>query len=321
MSTYSQRVKEGRKQFLKLVLEQEKEILDIYEEAAKQIQYMLSKAKAGGLSSRYLSELDKSINQYLSELRNSLTSSIKDGIEASAQIASAVQLSYFDSISPREDILATFNKMFSQLPTSVLKQVIGGNYYADGKTLNNRIWDLTSKNAKDIDTLIKINVAKGVNARELAKQLDAYIDPNKRIEAKTIEAGMSKNISYQAQRLSRTSLTHAHNESYIQGAKMNPFCRGMKWNLSPSHYERQVKRWGRDICDEYARRDNYARGQGVYPADKYPVAHPNCLCYPTQENAPVERAREEIIGWLNGGSNAHLDRWVDDYGKDFGIDI
>lgn len=301
-------------------MEQEKELLSIYEEAAKQVAYKLSKANPGGLTARYLSELDKTINQYISELRNNLTETIKDGIEASSQIASAVQLGYLNSIAPREDILATFNKMFTQLPTSIVKQLINGSYYADGKTLSNRIWDLTSKNASDIDRLIKINVAKGVNARELAKQLEAYINPTKKIDAKTLEAGMSKDISYQAQRLARTSLTHAHNETYIQGSKMNPFCKGLKWNLSPSHYERQVEKWGQDICDEYATRDSYSRGQGVYPADKYPVAHPNCLCYPTQEIVPVEKAREEIIKWLNGGSNTLLDRWSDKYGDEFGIE-
>lgn len=320
MSNYHERVLEGRKQFLRLVIEQEKELLSIYEEVAKQVAYKLSKAKPAGLTVRYLSELDKIINEYIDELRSNVVETIKDGIEASSQIASAIQLSYFENIDPREDILATFNKMFNRLPTSIVKQLISGSYYADGKTLNNRIWDLTSKNSKDIDRLIKINVAKGVNARELAKQLDAYINPTKKIDAKTLEAGMNKNISYQAQRLSRTSLTHAHNETYIQGSKMNPFCRGLKWNLSPSHYERQVKKWGQDICDEYATRDSYSRGQGVYPADKYPVAHPNCLCYPTQENAPVERAREEIIKWLNGGSNTLLDQWSDKYGEEFGIE-
>ncbi|MDU6337087.1 MAG: hypothetical protein E6594_15035 [Clostridium sporogenes] len=321
MNEYQKRVLEGRLQFLKLVQKQEKELLNIYAEASKQISYKLSRTKPGGITARYLSELDKSITKYVLELRNNLSRSIKESIESSSQIASAVQLSYFDMIVPKEDIRSTFNKMFTQLPSNITKQLISGNYYSDGKTLDQRLWNITKKNSKDIDTLIKINIAKGANARELAKELDSYINPYKRIDSKTLEAGISKNISYQAQRLSRTCLTHANTETYIQGSKMNPFCRGLKWNLSPSHYERQVSRHGEDICDEYATQNNYELGVGIYPADKYPVAHPNCLCYPTQENIPVEKARDELITWVNGGNNPKLDKWLEDYGQEYGIAI
>ncbi|MCR1163716.1 hypothetical protein NE169_00070 [Clostridium botulinum] len=321
MNLYQQRILKGRKQFLRLLQDQEKKLLDIYEEASKQISYKLSKVRAGSLTARYLNELDKSINRYVLELRTNLSKSIKESIKASSQIASSVQLSYLDAIVPVQDIKSTFNKMFTQLPSNITKELISGNYYSDGKTLDQRLWNITNKNSRDIDTLIKINVAKDVNARELAKELDKYINPYKRIEAKTLETGMSKNVSYQAQRLSRTCLTHANTETYIQGSKMNPFNIGLKWNLSPSHYERQVARHGEDICDEYATQDNYDLGAGIYPVDKYPIAHPNCLCYPTQENISVEKARDELIAWANGESNPKLDKWLESYGQEYGIAI
>ncbi|HBJ2602295.1 TPA: hypothetical protein LA751_001574 [Clostridium botulinum] len=319
MNEYQRRVFEGRKQFLRLVQQQEKELLKIYEEASRQISYKLSKAKPGGINARYLNELDKSIDRYVLELRNNLSKSIKESIEASSQIASAVQLNYFDRIVPREDIKSTFNKMFTQLPSNITKQLISGNYYSDGKTLDQRLWNITKKNSKDIDTLIKINIAKGANARELAKELDKYVNPLKRTEAKTLETGMSKNISYQAQRLSRTALNHANIETHIQSSKMNPFCRGLKWNLSPSHSSRMKGKT--DECDTYAIQDIYELGSGIYPPDKYPIAHPNCLCYPTQENISVQKARDELIAWANGESNPKLDKWLDDYGQEYGIAI
>lgn len=313
MNEYQKRVIEGRKEFLKLTQRQEKELLKVYEEASRQVSHKLSKAKPGSLTSRYLNELNKSIDRYVLELKTNLSKSIKEGIEASSQIASAVQLSYLDAIVPTEDIKSTFNKMFTQLQTNITKQLISGKYYSDGLTLDQRLWNITKKNAKDIDTLIKINVSKGVNARELAKELDAYINPLKRITPKTLEAGMSKKISYNAQRLARTSLTHANTESYIQGAKMNPFCEGLKWNLSSSHYSRQVAKWGEDICDEYAGR--------VFKPEEYPIQHPNCLCYSTIETIPIEKARKELIEWVNGSSNKKLDNWLKNYGQEYGIAV
>lgn len=321
MNLYKQRILDGRKQFLRLVQKQDEELLRIYTEASKQVSYKLSKANAGSLTARYLSELDKSLRQYEAELTFNLSKSTKQGIEAASQIASAVQLSYFDMIDPRQDIKSTFIKMFTQLPTDITKQLISGNYYSDGKTLDQRLWNIANKNAADIDTLIKVNVASGANARELAKELDAYINPLSRIEPKTLEAGMSRKISYPSQRLARTSLTHANAESYIQGSKMNPFTTGLKWNLSPAHYERQVAKWGKDECDEYASQNDYKLGNGVYPPDKYPVAHPNCLCYPTTETVSIEDARNELIAWLNGENNDKLDKWLKDYGQEYGIAI
>ncbi|ENK0558494.1 hypothetical protein FDC49_10480 [Clostridium sporogenes] len=311
MNEYQKRVLEGRKQFLRLVQQQEKELLDIYEEASRQISYKLSKAKPGGITTRYLNELDKSIYRYTLELRTNLSKSIKESIEASSQIASAVQLNYFDMIVPREDIKSTFNKMFTQLSSNITKQLINGNYYSDGKTLDQRLWNITNKNARDIDTLIKVSTAKGVDARELAKKLDKYINPYKRIEAKTLETGISKKISYQAQRLARTSLTHASTETYIQGSKKNPFCKGLKWNLSPSHSSRMNGKT--DICDEYA-------GQ-VFKPNEVPIQHCNCLCFFTTETVPIEQARDELIAWLNGEGNSKLDKWYNEYGKEYGIAV
>lgn len=333
MNLYQQTVLEARKKFLKLNLQQDKEIFKIYEEAGLQIVERLSKAKAGGLTSRYLTELDKSINQYKRELSTKLSKSIKDGMEASSQIASAVQLSYLDNIAPSEDLKATFRKMFSQLDTDVVKTLISGNYYKDGKTLDNRIWNISKKNTDDINRIIKVNVANGANARDLAKQLDNYINPKNRISSKPIyitnekgklvklppPSGISNNISYQAQRLARTSLDHANTETYIQGSKKNPFCKGLKWNLSSSHYERQVKRHGPDICDKYAKENEYDLGPGVFPADKYPIAHCNCLCYCTTVMIDIEDARAELIAWVKGENNSKLDKWLKDYGEEFGL--
>lgn len=44
---------------------------------------------------------------------------------------------------------------------------------------------------------------------------------------------------------------HIANKTDRNNAKENVFCKGMRWNLSSSHYERQVKGWGgymRCIC-------------------------------------------------------------------------
>lgn len=91
--------------------------------------------------------------------------------------------------------------------------------YDDGKSLSDRIWEKSKKNCDDIKTLISSNIAKGANSRELAKKLDNYVNPTQMTKASTIVSGMDRNISYQAQRLARTSLTHIANETDRNNAK------------------------------------------------------------------------------------------------------
>ncbi|MCK3749715.1 hypothetical protein NWR24_19285, partial [Clostridioides difficile] len=195
--------------------------------------------------------------------------------------------------------------------TSVVEKLVTGNFYKDKRSLDSKIWGYSNKNRKDIDRLIKANVARGANAKTLAKSLDNYVNPVKKTEAKTLEVGMNKSISYQAQRLARTSITHAFVETSVQNAINNPMCIGLQWNLSSQHYIRQVKWRGEDECDEYAEQNRYGLGEGVFPPEKYPIPHPNCLCYPTQVIVPINEASKMMNDWVTGGDNDILDSWFD----------
>jgi hypothetical protein len=309
VSDYQKRVLAARKEFLNLNKKQEKELLQLYTELAQELSKEI-KSSSTSSSKKYLEDVNKMVEDYITALNVQLGKNIKANIETSSQIASSMDTSYFDSF--REYGLL-YQKNIIKASTGVVKKIIQGNYYADGKSLNQRLWNITSKNTKDIDTLIKINVARGANSKKLADQLERYINPAKRIEAKTLEVGMNTSISYQAQRLARTSITHAFSETCIENAKINPFCEGIKWNLSSSHYERQVRKYGPDICDEYAGK--------VFKPEDVPLQHPNCLCYFTQENIPIEDAVKELKAWSNGGDNPKLDKWLKVHGDKFGIAI
>lgn len=306
MNLYQQRVLEARKEFLKLNKKQEKELLKIYQELAKQLSSEITSCRTSS-GDKYLRELNEIVQANINKLNIKLSSTIKSNIETSSQIASSVDLTYYEAITDDVNIRAMFNSLVVSTSSNTVKKLIQGKYYADGKTLDQRIWNITKSNAKDIDTLIKVNVARGANARKLAQQLDRYINPAKRIEAKTLEVIMNKSISYQAQRLARTSITHVFSETTIENVKINPFNKGIKWNLSSSHYERQVKRDSPDICDEYAGR--------VFKPNEAPLQHPNCLCYFTEENENIDQAIKKLKSWTKGEKNLKLYRWLNEYNK------
>lgn len=300
MNLYQQRILEARKEFLKLNKRQEKELLRTYQELAKQLSGEIALCRTSS-GDKYLRELNEIVQANINKLNIKLSSTIKSNIETSSQIASSVDLAYYEAITDDVNLRTMFNSLVINTSANTVKKLIQGNYYADGKTLDQRIWNITKSNANDIDTLIKANVARGANARTLAESLERYINPAKRIDAKTLEVGMNKSISYQAQRLARTSITHSFAETTIENAKTNPFNKGIKWNLSSSHYERQVKRHGPDICDEYANR--------VFKLNEVPLQHPNCLCYFTEENEDINQVIKELKAWSKDEKNSKLDKW------------
>ncbi|ASN68275.1 putative head morphogenesis protein [uncultured Caudovirales phage] len=310
MHLYEKRIRRARKEFLDLNLKQERELLRIYQELAKQLSSEIASCRTSS-SEQYLREMEDLVQTYMNELNSKLNNVIKSNIKSSSQISSTTSLAYYESITDDVRLKTMFNKSVVNTSANTVKKLIQGKYYEDGKTLDQRIWNITRKNAKDIDTLIKVNVARGANARELAKQVDKYVHPLKRTDAKTIVSGMSSKVSYQAQRLARTSISHSFAETTIENSKNNPFNLGIKWNLSDSHYVRQVKRWGKDICDKHATQNDYKLGTGVFPLDRCPIQHPNCLCYLTEENLDIDEAIKELKEWTNGKVNTSLDEWYE----------
>ncbi|MCW6075482.1 exonuclease SbcC [Clostridium sporogenes] len=301
MNLYQQRVLDARRKFLKLNKAQEKELLTIYQKLAKELSSEIASCRTSS-SKQYLSGMEEIVQAYMNELNIKLSQTIKCNIQTSSQIASSTQLAYYESIGDDVKLRSMFNKSVINTSSNTVKKLVQGKYYEDGKTLDKRIWNVTKSNAKDIDTLIKVNVAKGANARNLAQQLERYINPTKRIEAKTLEVGMNKSLAYQAQRLARTSITHAFAETTIENAKKNPFNKGIKWNLSASHSARMHGKT--DECDDYDGK--------VFKPNEVPLQHPNCLCYFTEENEDINKVIKDLKAWNKGKSNPKLDKWYKD---------
>lgn len=300
MSAYEEAVLKARKKFANLNKTQEKELLKLYKELANQLSNEIASCRTTSQDA-YLRKLNEIVQVNINQLNGKLNSMIGANIETSSQIAGTAESVYYQSITKDATLMAIFKSMPINNSRKVVSKLIQGNYYKDGKTLDQRLWNITQKNKNDINTLIKVNVLKGANARELAKQVDKYVNPTKVLKAHELEDGMSKKIAYQAQRLARTSITHAFSETKIENAKNNPFNRGIKWNLSASHYARMHGKT--DVCDDYNGR--------VFKPDEVPLQHPNCLCYFTEENTDIDQALKELKAWTKGEKNPKLDKWYE----------
>ena len=161
-----------------------------------------------------------------------------------------------------------------------------------GYTLSTRIWRARREVRSQIDRVLREAIANGTDALEVADILEQYLDPalapvrnslgrlirNQKPVIVTRAPGRGGAGSASARRLARTEITRAMGQATIMAGQANPFCEGIRWNLSTSHKDQ-------DICDQHANADDYDLGRGVYPVESVPPypSHPHDLCTLSQE--------------------------------------
>lgn len=306
MNPYKKKVLEARKKILQLTIEQEKQINNIYAKSATRLIDEILELPDISRTRVHDIDIARLLNDYTKDLYKQLYPNIKDNIMKSSIIQRQVILDYVDQVAKDRKLSEIVKHNINSYSNTVVKNLVAGEYYKDGKTLSKRLWNLTSDNSNKIDEFIKMNIASGANARKLANDLELLINPNNRIVTNNFKAGFnSYKISYQAQRLARTSITHAATETQIQNAKKNPFSKGLRWNLSASHSARMHGKT--DICDDY-------NGQ-IFKPEETPLQHPNCLCYFTEEVADIDDAIVRINKWVEGNEDRELESWSTDFNK------
>jgi SPP1 gp7 family putative phage head morphogenesis protein len=305
---YLKLVQKSRENQQQLTLEQYKKIRKMYKDIASELKVKASKANKGSLTERWLKDYRESILSYISELNKNLKKEIESDMEKSVQNAVGVQLALFDTLNIRYGLGMdeTFKNMFSSVPEDVLNNLITGEFYKDGKGLDKRIWNNQIRTNRDIDYIIQKGIAEKKSAYELAQDLQVYVNPDakKSWEWKKVYPGSNKKIDYNAQRLARTSISHAYTLSMLKSCEKNPFVEEIQWHSVFSE--------GRTcpLCKE--------RDGKIYTIKECPVDHPNGMCYQT----PLVEESLEDIGtrlnkWVNGSSDPMLDDWYKKYGDYF----
>lgn len=320
MATYVELVKKARQMTLKLTLEQQAEIYNIYVSSINRLSRQAEKMGDKTLEARWTKDYIKQLEKEKERLNKELQEAIVGGMQQAANQAVLPDLALFKAAQARAgiDIGPHFTEMFSQPPTEALAAIIRGGLYSDRKGLSERIWNATSEAGDDIGSIIRRAIAEKRSAVELAHDLEQFIKPSAQRPwdwGNVYPNLRTKEVDYNAQRLARTSITHAHRESQHRSAAMNPFVDAIHWELSAEHYARQVARWGEDECDEYAEQDSYGLGVGNFPVDEVPLSHPQCLCYTYPViSRTLDQVADELSDWVDG-NNPELDKWFEELHK------
>ncbi len=316
-------VLKARKKTLKLTIKQQREVVKIYKGAIEELAETAEKAGDKSLTKRWATDYSKQLENVKDELEQQLDKNIRGNIEQAGKNAIEPDLELFRQAQRKAgiDLEDFFSEKFSRTMNTSLRSIIRGDLYRDGKGLSERIWNYTNEFGQDIDYIIKRATVEGKSSMELAKDIEAFVKPENRRPwswGKVYPNLRTKQVDYNAQRLARTSITHAHRESQYKSAERNPFVEAIHWELSDAHFERQVVRWGEDECDEYANQNWYNLGRGNFPIEEVPLSHPQCLCftYPVITKT-LDQIADELAVWVHGGQNKKLDDWYNEYGEYF----
>jgi len=187
---------------------------------------------------------------------------------------------------------------YSYVNEQVVKSITTGQVYDTGWSLSKRIWGNNEKQLQDIHKIIAIGTAQNKGSYDIAKDLERYVNPKARKDWNwsKVYPNTNKVIDYNAQRLARTLVSHAYQQSTQVAHNDNPFVTGYIWYSALIH--------GRtcEICTN--------RNEVVYSKNEVPLDHPNGLC----TIAPVlskslKEISSDVADWYNGNSNEELDTW------------
>lgn len=269
-----------------LTINQEKRIKNIYGQALKTVQKQLKDAQKPGSNKKsyqitYLKNLEVQLQESYKNISKQVLSEIKNNV---------LDVSKFvvgESNDLMNNLGINVKGAFSYIPKDVVNTITNGTIYTPKMKLSQRIWGCESATMKDIRYITAQGVALNKSTYEIAKDLEKYVDPaaKKDWAWSKVYPGTSKRVDYNAQRVARTTITHAYQQTVKEYTEQNPFSDGIEWLASGT--ERMC-----EICAE--------RNGKIYKPEDLPLDHPNGMCtmaihFP-KSLEDIAQERQEALG-------------------------
>ena len=283
----------AEQQRLQITQEQQEYIRNLYSQASEEIGKLAEKAPrtpSDVLRQQYLKNLQKQIDGELKGIERGLNGSIRSsmGETAKATIADAKTFLKGNGLP--------IKGAYSRVPSDIVRSVATGKLYAGNWSLSRALWLNTKETQKDIQSIIAKGIAENKSAYEIAKDLEKYVDPlaRKDWDWSKVYPGTRRVVDYNAQRLARTMVSHAYQQSFVRMTQKNPFVSKYKWEASNS--ERTC-----EICEE--------RDGKLFDKDDLPLDHPNGMCTFTAVMDDLDTIGERLGDWAAGKEDPEIDAW------------
>lgn len=287
---------------VKLTQQQQENIVKIYQRASKAVgkrARTLPKTPSAPLKEWYLKELQKEINLQLRKAEKSLEYQIRDNM---AQVSQTVvdEASSFNS-----KIGLKVEGAYFYVPDEIVKTLSTGKLYSGDWSLSNAIWNTHIKARQSINNVVAQGIAENKSAYDIAKDLEKYLNPEakKDWDWSKVYPGSAKRIDYNAQRLARTMVSHAYQQSFVKVTQNNPFVQDYVW----------LAAGGNRTCEVCMERDGKH-----FPKDNLPLDHPNGMCtFEAYIPDSMTQIADRLSDWALGKEDPSLDRWYQSMGGVF----
>lgn len=238
---------------------------------------------------------------YLKELQNQIVFETKNinkklGTQIPSNMFEVAQAVTNDNIDFAKSLGFTVESQLSRVATDVVANILQGTVYKKPWNLSDALWSDLSKTQKDIQYIVAQGTAMNKSVYDIAKDLEKYVNPSakKSWEWSKVYPGTRKKIDYNAQRLARTMVSHAYQQSLVANCKPNPFVQMFIWLASNS--ERTCK-----LCHD--------RNGNKYKKHELPLDHPNGMCTYEAELMDDDEMIEKLASWAEGKPDKELDNY------------
>lgn len=295
------KLSESEKLRIELDEKQQKQISNFYKQIATDVRKQAKTFKdrtniSSILKVQYLKQMEKKIKTAFVESEKKIGNIITKNME---NIAKSV---VSDNDKWMKKIGIPNGGALLNVPKDIIEKVITGNLYEGDWTLSKALWKDVKKKQKDINKVIAKGIAENKSAYDIAKDLEMYVDPKaqKPWDWSKVYPNTNKKIDYNAQRLARTMVSHAYQQSIVNTTKPNPFVEGLKWRATG----------GAKMCPICAGRDGT-----VYKKDELPLDHPNGMCTFIAVIMDDDAISTRLANWVKGGEDKELDKWSEVLGN------
>lgn len=300
-------IAEGKR--IEITQQQMKQIRNMYKDIEKdfkeQIRILSNRNNISSvIRTQYLKDFSKDLSKQIEFLNSQLESTIKNNMY---EVAKAVA---DDSIKMAEGM--GFSGIFTAnyyIPNNVVQKVVSGKLYEGKWNLSKAIWSDNQKKLNDINSVVAKGIASNKSTYEIAKDLERYVNPNARKlwDWSKVYPGTSKKIDYNAQRLARTMVSHAYQESFVESTRENPFIDSYRWLASG----------GDRMCEICAERDDK-----IFPKDELPLDHPNGMCtFEPVISKSYDQIASDLKAWVNNEGDSGLNDQLDNYADFLGYNV
>lgn len=275
----------------------QKRIKQLYEYVAKSLEDNVSSVDltkpSGSLKQYYLKSMQDEVEKAVDGIDKELNSTIQNSAEFSGGLVVTAQ----NTIMKRAGL--SLEGAYGYVPEQVVKNLVSGSLYKGDWSLSQSIWKSGNKVKSDVQNVIAKGLAENKSVKDISEDLITYLRPSARKpwDWGKVYPGTSAQVDYNAQRLARTMIQHAYQQSMIQSMKYNPFCNGVIWHSVFAH--------GRtcELCKE--------RDGNLYELKKLPLDHPNGLCYFEPALDDMNNIADSLADWVKGKKNKGIDDYVE----------